>query len=113
MAECLFCNLATGKIKSDLIYKDENLIVFKDINPQAPVHLLVIPVKHYANINAAAKTDPEIVSKLLAECARQGEEFGGENGFRIVVNTGKHGGQTVEHLHFHILAGRELQWPPG
>ncbi len=87
-------------------------MVVKDINPQAPVHLLVIPLKHYPDINAVAFRDPGLVAALLEECSRQGQQLGKE-GYRIVINTGKNGGQTVDHLHCHVLAGRELQWPPG
>lgn len=109
---CIFCQIASGSLDTDFVYKDEQVMVIKDINPQAPVHLLVIPVHHYSNIVEASK-DGDLMSVLIAQCSRFGQELGGVNGFRVVVNTGYNGGQTVDHLHFHVLAGRELQWPPG
>jgi len=109
---CVFCDIAAGKIKADVIAKKDKYIVINDISPQAPVHFLVIPTDHYVDITDAAK-DSMLIASLLKECADLGKSLGGEEGFRIVINTGKHGGQTVSHLHFHVLAGRQLQWPPG
>ena len=108
---CLFCEMAAGNIDADVIYRDESMMVIRDINPQAPVHLLVIPAEHYADL--AAVKDADLMSALITESARQGKAVGGDNGFRVVVNTGSDGGQTVDHLHFHVLAGRKMQWPPG
>lgn len=110
---CLFCNIASGKIDAEIVFRNDKFFVLKDINPQAPVHLLIIPVKHYSNLSEACQEDPQLVSLLLAEASRLGEEKGKEKGYRIVINTGEYGGQTVNHLHVHILAGRTLQWPPG
>ena len=111
--ECLFCKIAAGEIKADVLYRDEQILVLKDINPQAPVHLLILPVEHYANLAEAAEKAPDLLTALLSKCALLGSEFGGDRGYRVVVNTGSDGGQTVAHLHFHLLAGRELLWPPG
>lgn len=111
MTDCIFCKIVQGSIPGDVIYEDEHLLVLQDLNPQAPVHLLVIPRNHYSDI-IEASTDPPVLSALLAKCASLGREMG-KAGFRIVINTGKLGGQTVKHLHFHVLAGRQLQWPPG
>lgn len=113
MKGCIFCDIAAGKLDSEVLSKNEKFMVLKDVNPQAPVHLLVIPLKHYANIQEASNDNPSLVAQLLAECARLGTEMDGGKGFRIVINTGSDGGQTVNHLHFHVLAGRALQWPPG
>lgn len=110
--ECLFCKIAAGTVKSQIVYRDDALFVLRDVNPQAPVHLLVIPTKHYATL-AEAAAEPGLLATLLAKCAALGSELGGEQGYRLVVNTGSDGGQTVDHLHFHILAGRKLLWPPG
>lgn len=113
MEKCLFCSIAAGEVNADVIFKNEKFMVLKDINPQAPVHLLVIPVVHHENVLDAASVNPDLLAVLLSECAILGQKLGGADGFRIVVNTGPYGGQTVNHLHFHVLAGRELQWPPG
>lgn len=111
MEDCIFCKIARGQIPADFIFRDEQLMVLKDVDPQAPVHLLVVPLAHYPDIGEAS-SNPQLISALIAQCARLGQEMGAE-GFRIVVNTGEYGGQTVQHLHFHVLAGRKLQWPPG
>jgi len=111
--DCLFCKIAAGEIEADILYKDDQILVLKDINPQAPVHLLVLPVEHHANLGEAADKAPALLTALLTKCAALGLKFGGDRGYRVVANTGRDGGQTVEHLHFHLLAGRELLWPPG
>lgn len=111
MTDCIFCKIIQGSIPGDILYQDKDLLVLNDLNPQAPIHLLVIPRDHYSGI-IEASTDPPMLSALLAKCASLGREMG-EEGFRIVINSGNLGGQTVNHLHFHVLAGRQLQWPPG
>lgn len=111
MSQCVFCQIARGELPADMLYCDEQLMVLKDINPQAPVHLLVIPVEHYPNLEQAS-ANFSLISALVKKCTQLGSELGAQ-GYRIVVNTGKDGGQTVNHLHFHVLAGRQLQWPPG
>lgn len=110
---CIFCEIAAGNIKADVVSTNDRFFVLKDLNPQAPVHLLVIPSKHHANLAEAAGSDSGLLSELLSECARLGQELGGENGYRVVINSGNFGGQTVNHLHCHVLAGRMLNWPPG
>lgn len=110
--ECLFCGIAEGRVDAEIIARDENLIVLRDINPQAPTHLLILPVKHFASLNEAA-AEPELLGAILAKCATLGSELGGQEGYRVVINTGVDGGQTVGHLHFHLLVGRKLRWPPG
>ena len=111
--DCLFCKIAAGEIPSKKIYEDEDLLAFYDINPEAPVHFLVIPKKHIAS---AAELRPEnsvIVAKIFVVISRIAKELGLSSGYRIVNNCGVDAGQTVQHLHFHVLAGRSLAWPPG
>lgn len=112
MTDCLFCKIAAGDIPSDCLYQDEQIYVFKDIDPQAPVHFLVIPREH---IDSAACVDPEN-SHLIAHAFEVIARLTGElrlDGFRIVSNVGESAGQTVRHLHFHVLSGRDMTWPPG
>ena len=112
-ADCIFCKIAAGDIPATMLYRDEHVIAIADLNAQAPTHLLVMPVEHYANVNDfVADASPEAVAALWRTAARLGREHGAE-GFRLVVNTGSHGGQTVDHLHVHVLAGRPMHWPPG
>ena len=110
MTDCVFCKIVSGEIPSKRVYEDDQVIVINDLNPGAPVHVLVIPKEQTENILTAS---PEIlvhVKKVLPEIVRK---LGiAEKGFRVVVNTGVEGGQTVPHLHFHILGGKELGWPP-
>ena len=111
--DCLFCKIEAGEIPSKKIYEDEDLLAFYDINPEAPVHFLVIPKKHIAS---AAELRPEnsvIVAKIFVVISRIAKELGLSSGYRIVNNCGEDAGQTVQHLHFHVLAGRSLAWPPG
>ena len=110
--DCIFCKIAKGEIPSDFVYKDENVVAFKDLNPQAPVHILVIPREHF---ESALKVDNDSVwNKLISSAVKIAKELGLEkDGFRMVINTGEQGGQTVMHLHLHLLAGRNLGWPPG
>ncbi|MBR0150937.1 MAG: histidine triad nucleotide-binding protein [Synergistaceae bacterium] len=112
MTDCIFCKIANGEIPSDFVYSDENFVAFRDLNPQAPVHILVIPKKHYAS--SAAVDDPSVWSGLMSAAVKIACEFGlEERGYRMVINTGEQGGQSVPHLHLHLLAGRNLGWPPG
>lgn len=113
--DCIFCKIVNREIPSKIVYENENLLAFQDINPEAPVHILVVPKKHIANLLEAAPEDTKILTDILMMAVpdivrEQGLE---EKGFRLVVNTKEDGGQTVDHLHFHILGGRTLQWPPG
>lgn len=112
--DCLFCRIAAGTIPADLVHESDRLLAFRDINPQAPLHVLVIPREHVASLHAADPTAADLIGEALllaAEIAR-GEGVA-EAGYRTVINTGDHGGQTVHHLHVHLLAGRSLAWPPG
>jgi histidine triad (HIT) family protein len=110
--DCIFCKIAAGQVPVTPVYRDDDLIVINDINPQSPHHLLVMPVRHVENVVELADGDPELVGKLFRLAAKIGREQAG-SGFRLVVNTGAEGGQTVDHVHVHVLAGRLMGWPPG
>jgi len=111
-SDCLFCRIVGGEIASAIVAQDDHCIAFRDINPQAPTHILVIPVQHVASVNEL--DDPAIAGRLFAMAREVAEAEGiAESGFRLVVNTGDDGGQTVHHLHLHLLGGRSLSWPPG
>ncbi|WP_303815221.1 histidine triad nucleotide-binding protein [Acidaminococcus timonensis] len=110
MADCVFCKIISGEIPSKRVYEDDKVIVINDLNPGAPVHVLVIPKEHTENILTASPDILVHVKKILPDLVKKlGLE---EHGFRVVVNTGDWGGQSVPHLHFHILGGKELGWPP-
>lgn len=115
MAEdCLFCKIIAGDIPSRKVYSDESVYAFHDINPAAPTHILVIPKKHLKAVNAAGSEDEALLGKLLLAANKIAEQEGlADEGFRYVINTGDQGGQTVYHLHLHILGGRQCIWPPG
>jgi len=111
---CIFCRIAAKEIPSEIIYEDDTVLAFKDINPQAPVHLLLIPKKHVPTLLELTEADGELLNHIFAVIRQLAREYGLEKkGFRTVINTGDDGGQTVFHLHFHLLGGRSLQWPPG
>jgi histidine triad (HIT) family protein len=111
--DCLFCKIAGGEIPAKAVYRDDTVLAIEDINPQAPVHLLVMPTKHHANIGELSDAEETtLLAKLMEVATKLARERGGE-GYRLVLNTGPDGGQTVDHLHVHVLAGRHLTWPPG
>ncbi|ADQ15103.1 histidine triad nucleotide-binding protein [Halanaerobium hydrogeniformans] len=114
MEDCLFCKIATGEMETDFVYSDDRLVVFKDINPQAPVHLLIVPKKHISNLNNLEKENNNLIGHIY-QVAKQlaAEKNIAESGYRIVSNCNDDGGQSVYHIHFHLLGGRKLQWPPG
>jgi len=106
--------MAAGAIKPDLVYEDEDLIAFRDINPQAPVHILIVPRRHIATANDLAATDTELAGRLVLVAAEIAKAEGvDESGYRLVINCNEGAGQSVFHLHLHLLAGRRLGWPPG
>ena len=111
--DCLFCKIVDGKIPSQAVYSDEQCYAFGDINPQAPVHFLVVPLEHIKSTADAGEQHAELLGRLLLTGARIARDKGLGNGYRVVINTGKDGGQTVDHLHVHILGGRHMSWPPG
>ena len=112
--DCLFCKIIAGDIPSNKVYSDDDIYAFHDIQPAAPTHILVIPKKHLHAVNAAEDGDQALLGKLLLAANSIAAEQGlAESGFRYVINTGDQGGQTVHHLHLHILGGRQFTWPPG
>lgn len=115
MADCIFCKIAQKEIPSQLVYEDEQVAAFRDLEPQAPVHVLVIPKKHVDSLLALTAVDKDLVSHIMIDVIPQlaKELQVDEKGFRVVANTGDEGGQSVKHLHFHLLGGRSMQWPPG
>lgn len=113
-SDCLFCKIIAGEIPSNEVYSDDDVYAFHDINPTAPTHVLIIPKKHLTSINEASSEDTALLGKLLLNANDIATSLGlAQGGFRYVINTGKDGGQTVDHLHLHILGGRALGWPPG
>jgi histidine triad (HIT) family protein len=114
VADCLFCGIVKGEIPSEKVYEDDRVLAFKDINPVAPVHILLIPKEHHSDVIEAADRDPVVLGHLFTVASKLAKELGlSEKGFRVVNNYGKEGGQTVFHLHFHLIGGRQLTWPPG
>ncbi|HWT01687.1 MAG TPA: histidine triad nucleotide-binding protein [Pyrinomonadaceae bacterium] len=112
--ECLFCRIAAGEVPADIVYQDERSLAFRDINPQAPVHVLVIPRDHLESLDEAALNDEALLGHLLRIAARVANDQGlSESGYRTVINTGAGAGQSVFHLHLHVIGGRALAWPPG
>jgi histidine triad (HIT) family protein len=111
---CLFCKIIAGEIPGDLVHTDERCVVIRDINPQAPMHLLIVPREHLDSLDDASQRDEALLGHLLRVAAKIANEQGrGEMGYRTVINTGEGAGQSVFHLHVHVLAGRQMSWPPG
>lgn len=113
MSDCLFCSIVSGDIPSNKVYEDDQVLAFYDIDPKAPVHVLIIPKKHISSVAQTAEEDFEIYSHIMRVVKQLAEKFDLDKGYRIVTNVGEDGGQTVPHLHFHLLGGRALSWPPG
>ncbi len=110
---CIFCKIVDGDIPSNKVYEDEQILVFKDVNPTAPTHLLVIPKKHIASLDAAEQADLELLGRLQLTAAEIARQQGiAKDGYRLVLNCGEQGGQTVDHLHYHLIGGQMLGWPP-
>jgi histidine triad (HIT) family protein len=114
MSDCIFCGIVAGTVPANLVRRDDDIVAFRDINPQAPTHILVIPTEHVASAAELTPAQDPIWARLLhvAQSIAEDEGLDGD-GYRIVVNVGRHGGQTVDHLHFHLLGGRQMTWPPG
>ena len=114
MEDCLFCKIIRGEIPSSKLYEDDDILAFMDIDPQAPLHFLIVPKRHIDDAAQLAAGDGTLLAHIFTTaaslCSQQGH---GPGGYRVVTNVGKDGGQSVEHLHFHVLAGRQLAWPPG
>jgi histidine triad (HIT) family protein len=114
MTDCLFCKMVSGEISPDTVYEDDQVLAFRDLSPQAPLHVLVIPKRHISTMNELAETDEQLVGHLLTTAAKIAAENGyAENGYRTLMNCNADGGQSVFHIHLHLLAGRRMQWPPG
>lgn len=114
MDDCIFCKIIKGEIPSNKVYEDDKIISFKDLNPEAPVHVLIIPKKHISSLNEVNDEDAEIIAHIFKTVPKLVKELGiDEGGYRIVSNCGEDGGQSVPHVHFHLLGGRSLNWPPG
>lgn len=111
--DCIFCKIAAGEIPSKTVYEDESVCAFYDLDPQAPVHVLIIPKEHIASANDITSENSSIVGHIFEVAAKLAKELGLDNGYRIVNNCGEEGGQSVLHLHFHLLGGRTMAWPPG
>jgi len=113
MSDCLFCKIVAGDIPSEKLYEDDDVIAFRDVNPQAPLHALVIPRKHVASLDEAGADDGELLGKILLVARTLAAEHGAAGAYRVVNNCGASAGQSVFHIHFHVLGGRRLGWPPG
>jgi len=114
MSDCLFCKICDGKIPAAITYRDDDVLAFKDIGPKAPFHQLVIPIRHVASLTDAKPEDAALLGKLLVIATKLAREAGfADSVFRVVMNAGPDAGQSVGHVHLHVLAGRTLAWPPG
>jgi histidine triad (HIT) family protein len=114
VSDCIFCDIVNREIESDIVYEDEQVIAFRDVNPQAPVHILIVPKEHIATTLDLTEDNSEVIGHIYQVAVELAKDEGiAEDGFRIVNNCNEAGGQTVFHIHFHLLGGRNLQWPPG
>ncbi len=113
MADCIFCSIANKEIPSKVVYEDDQIICFHDLEPQAPVHVLIIPKKHIPSLDDVSGEDQQLMGHILVKVKEIAEILGLENGYRLVNNCGEDGFQTVKHIHFHLLGKRKMTWPPG
>lgn len=114
MKDCLFCKMVSGEIKTDMVLETKELIAFRDINPQAPLHVLVVPRKHITTLNDTIEPDAILVGKMTLAAQEVARNAGvDESGYRLVMNCNPDGGQSVYHIHMHVLGGRQMKWPPG
>ncbi|MBQ0041015.1 MAG: histidine triad nucleotide-binding protein [Clostridiales bacterium] len=113
MEDCIFCMLANGQIPTDMVYQDDQIAVFRDADPQAPVHMLMVPKIHIASLDELKDEHADLIAHMMLTIKKVAAQEGLENGYRTVINTGEDGQQTVKHLHIHILGKRSMQWPPG
>ncbi|MBE8953034.1 MAG: histidine triad nucleotide-binding protein [Quinella sp. 1Q7] len=115
MADCIFCKIAAGEIPAQVVYQDDAVIAFRDLSPKAPVHVLIVPRKHIQSVAHFTAEDSELAAHIFVDVVpKLAAELGvADGGFRLVMNTGKNGGQSVNHLHVHLLGGRKMTWPPG
>lgn len=113
MSDCLFCRIASGEIPSDMVLETPDLVAFRDIDPQAPTHVLVVPRAHFDNVADLAREDAALAASVLQAASDVAQLENLESGYRVVTNVGSDAGQSVNHVHFHVLGGRALSWPPG
>ena len=114
MADCLFCKIVSGDIPGAIVYKDDRVVAFKDINPQAPMHVLIVPRRHIATLNDLTEEDDGLIGEMIRRAASLAKEQGhAEGGYRTVLNCNEGAGQSVFHIHLHVLGGRRMGWPPG
>lgn len=113
MSDCLFCRIVAGEVPADIVHQDDQVVAFRDIAPKAPVHLLVVPRAHWRSLVDVPSSQMQALGHLLATCRTLAGALGLEEGYRVVINTGPDGGQTVDHLHVHLMGGRAFGWPPG
>lgn len=114
MEGCIFCKIVHKEIPSNIVFEDDDILAFNDINPQAPIHILIVPKEHFASLNAIPEEKKDILSSLLLKTRQIAEEKAiARSGYRIVLNTERDSGQKVFHIHFHLLGGRRMSWPPG
>jgi histidine triad (HIT) family protein len=112
--DCIFCRIVTGHLSANIIYKDDSILAFEDIHPQAPHHKIIIPQRHIATLNDLRSEDNELLGHMVQSASKLAQQLGfAEDGYRLVMNCNGHGGQTVFHIHLHLLGGRALKWPPG
>ena len=110
---CLFCKIVRGDLRADVLHRDEEIVAFRDVNPQAPTHLLVVPVRHVATLDELTAGDADLAGRLVLRAADLARQAGLTSGYRLVWNCGSDGGQSVFHVHLHVLGGRKMSWPPG
>ena len=114
MIDCIFCKIAKGELSSDIIYEDDKVLAFRDLDPQAPVHILIIPKEHIESSNFIDEDNSNIIAHIFVVINKLAKKLGiADEGYRVVNNCGENGGQTVPHLHFHLLGSRKFSWPPG
>jgi histidine triad (HIT) family protein len=113
MSDCLFCKIIAGQIPSKKVYEDDKVYAFEDVKPAAPTHILIVPKRHFADLKEAEPSDAEIIGYCNLIAAKLGRERNIEDGYRTVLNVGPRSGQSVFHLHLHLIGGRDLSWPPG
>lgn len=113
MSDCLFCRIVAGELPADVVHETARTLAFRDVGPQAPTHVLVVPRDHLPDVAAAADADPALLAEVVAAAVAVARQEGLDAGYRLVANTGDEGGQTVHHLHLHVLGGRSMTWPPG
>lgn len=114
MEDCIFCKIISKDIPATVVYQDELITAFEDINPKAPIHILIIPKKHFASLNEIPEDQKNLIGHLFLKAREIAREKGiADKGYRLVLNTGRDSGQDVHHIHFHLLGGRQMSWPPG